>query len=178
MTTNAIYYDTEIRQQAGLSAAVVYNRIKYWCNHNARERKNIHKGIPYCYQSYSKLAQATGYSIATIKRCLRKLLCLGLIFQREKYKKTEVNNFSVINQPIIEQENKQSFRQPESNPVQPKNIENKKEKTQPESKKQTTPPPHFPQSVEDWKNLKGNNFFTAMHKIIRKSKNYRQRDLL
>lgn len=178
MTANAIYYDTKIRQQAGLSAAVVYNRIKYWCNHNALNKKNIHKGIPYCYQSYSKLSQATGYSIATIKRCLRKLLLLGLIFKREKYKKTEVNNFSIINEQMIEkQENKQSFRLPESNPVQPKNTENKKENTQPESKKQS-PPQHLPQSADDWKSVKGDKFFTAMHRIIRKSKNYRQRDLL
>ena len=97
MTTNAIYYDTEIRQQAGLSSAVIYNRIKYWCNHNALNKKNIKNGIAYCYQSYFQLAQATGYSIATVKRCLRKLLSLGLIFKREKYKKTERGNHYEIN---------------------------------------------------------------------------------
>ena len=179
MTTNAVYYDTEIRQQVGLSAAVVYNRIKYWCNRNAMNRKNIHKGIPYCYQSYSKLAQATGYSIATIKRCLRKLLLLGLIFKREKYKRTEINNFSTTNQPMFEaQENKQSFRQPESNSVQPKSIENKKENTQPESKKQQTPPP---QNQKVWhKQLKGNELFDAikLDLAIKKHNNPNQRRLL
>lgn len=162
-----MYYDTEIRQQAGLSSAVIYNRIKYWCNHNALNKKNIKNGIAYCYQSYYQLAQATGYSVATVKRCLRKLLSLGLIFKREKYKKTEVNNFSIISENEV-----QSFRLPE-------NIENKKSTTQPESKKQSTPsPPKMPQSADDWGKLKGNNFFMAMHKIIRKSKDYRQRDLL
>lgn len=159
MTTNAIYYDTEIRQQAGLSAAVIYNRIKYWCNHNALNKKNIKNGIAYCYQSYTQLAQATGYSVATVKRCLRKLLCLGLIFKREKYKKTEINNFSIISENEV-----QSFRLPEKNPVQPKNIENKKENTQPESKKQTTPPP---QTTGEWKGLTKTEYFTRLHGIIR-----------
>lgn len=172
MTTNAIYYDTEIRQQAGLSSAVIYNRIKYWCNHNALNKKNIKNGIAYCYQSYTQLAQATGYSVATVKRCLRKLLCLGLIFKREKYKKTEINNFSIISESEV-----QEFRLPEKNPVQPKNIENKKENTQPESKKQSTPQPQMPQHADDWKTMKGDSFFSAIHKIINKSKNFRQRDL-
>ena len=172
MTTNAIYYDTEIRQQAGLSSAVIYSRIKYWCNHNALNKKNIKNGIAYCYQSYFQLAQATGYSIATVKRCLRKLLSLGLIFKREKYKKTEVNHFSIIDESEV-----QSLHLPENNSVQPKNTENKKENTQPESKKQSTPPPQMPQHANDWKEMKGDNFFTAIHKIINKSKNFRQRDL-
>lgn len=156
MTTNAVYYDTEIRQQAGLSSAVIYNRIKYWCNHNAYKLKNIKNGIAYCYQSYSQLAQATGYSIATVKRCLRKLLRLGLIFKREKYKKTEINNFA-----IIDESKAQSFRQPESNTVQPENIENKKENA--ESKKQSTPPTLSTQ----WEpGLKGANFFQAVKTMI------------
>ena len=161
MTTNAIYYDTEIRQQAGLSSAVIYNRIKYWCNHNALNKKNIKNGIAYCYQSYYQLAQATGYSIATVKRCLRKLLSLGLIFKREKYKKTEVNHFSIIDESEV-----QSFRQPESNPVQPENIENKKENTQPESKKQSTPQ----QTTSEWKGLTKTEYFTRLHGIITRSK--------
>ena len=159
MTTKAIYYDTEIRQQAGLSAAVIYNRIKYWCNHNALNKKNIKNSIAYCYQSYTQLAQATGYSVATVKRCLRKLLFLGLIFKREKYKKTEINNFSIIDENEI-----QSFRLPENNPVQPKNIENKKENTQPESKKQSTPPPK--QSGKWEPGLKGDNWFQAVKTMI------------
>ena len=172
MTTNAIYYDTEIRQQAGLSSAVIYSRIKYWCSRNALNKKNIKNGIAYCYQSYFQLAQATGYSVATVKRCLRKLLLLGLIFKREKYKKTEINHFSIIDESEV-----QSFRLPESNPVQPENTENKKENTQLENKKQSTQPPQMPQHANDWKEMKGDNFFSAIHKIINKSKNFRQRDL-
>ena len=166
MTTNAIYYDTEIRQQAGLSAAVIYNRIKYWCNNNALNKKNIKNGIAYCYQSYTQLAQATGYSVATVKRCLRKLLCLGLIFKREKYKKTEINNFTIYDEDKV-----QSFRLPENNSVQsenntiqPENTENKKENTQPESKKQSTPPPK--QSGKWEPGLKGDNWFQAVKTMI------------
>lgn len=159
MTINAIYYDTEIRQQAGLSSAVIYNRIKYWCNHNALNKKNIKNGIAYCYQSYFQLAQATGYSVATVKRCLRKLLSLGLIFKREKYKKTEVNNFA-----IIDESKAQSFRQPENKPVQPENIENKKENA--ESKKQSTPP----QTTGEWKGLTKTEYFTRLHGIIKNAK--------
>ena len=158
-----MYYDTEIRQQAGLSSAVIYNRIKYWCNHNALNKRNIKNGVAYCYQSYFQLAQATGYSIATVKRCLRKLLRLGLIFKREKFKKTEVNNFA-----IIDESKAQSFRQPEnkpeSNPVQPKSTENKKENT--ESKKQSTPP----QTTGEWKGLTKTEYFTRLHGIIRNAK--------
>lgn len=162
MATNAIYYDTEIRQQAGLSSAVIYNRIKYWCNINALNKKNIKNGIAYCYQSYYQLSQATGYSIATVKRCLRKLLQLGLIFKREKYKKTEVNNFSVFDENQV-----QSFSQPENNTVQPENTEtteNKKENTQPESKTQSTPPP---QTTSEWTGLSKTEYFTRLHNIIK-----------
>lgn len=176
MATNAIYYDTNIRQQAGLSSAVIYNRIKYWCNLNAINRKNLKNGVAYCYQSYYQLSQATGYSIATVKRCLRKLLKLGLIFKREKYKKTEVNNFSIIDENQI-----QSFSQPENNTVQPENTElteNKKENTQPESKKQSTPPP---QNVKVWnKKLTGNDLFNAIKAdlAIKKYNTPNQRRLL
>lgn len=176
MATNAIYYDTEIRQQAGLSSAVIYNRIKYWCNINSLNRKNLKNGIAYCYQSYYQLSQATGYSIATVKRCLRKLLQLGLIFKREKYKKTEVNNFSIVDENQV-----QSFSQPENNTVQPENTEpteNKKENTQPESKKQSTPPP---QNVKVWdKKLTGNDLFNAIKAdlAIKKYNTPNQRRLL
>ena len=177
MATNAIYYDTEIRQQAGLSSAVIYNRIKYWCNINTLNRKNIKNGIAYCYQSYYQLSQATGYSIATVKRCLRKLLQLGLIFKRKKYKKTEVNNFSIIDENQV-----QSFRQPEnkpeSNPVQHKTTENKKENTQLESKTQSPPPP---QNVKVWdKKLTGNDLFNAIKAdlAIKKYNTPNQRRLL
>lgn len=173
MATNAIYYDTNIRQQAGLSSAVIYNRIKYWCNLNALNKKNIKNGIAYCYQSYYQLSQATGYSIATVKRCLRKLLKLGLIFKREKYKKTEVNNFS-----IIDENQEQSFRLPENKPVQPENTEIKKENTQPENKNQSTQPP---QERKVWyQQLKGNELLNAI-KIdltIKKHENPNQRRLL
>lgn len=176
MATNSIYYDTNIRQQAGLSSAVIYNRIKYWCNMNSLNRKNIKNGIAYCYQSYYQLSQATGYSIATVKRCLRKLLQLGLIFKREKYKKTEVNNFSITDENQV-----QSFSQPENNRVQPENIEpteNKKENTQPENKKQSTPPP---QNVKVWdKKLTGNDLFNAIKAdlAIKKYNTPNQRRLL
>lgn len=176
MATNAIYYDTEIRQQAGLSSAVIYNRIKYWCKINALNTKNIKNGIAYCYQSYYQLSQATGYSIATVKRCLRKLLQLGLIFKRKKYKKTEVNNFSIVDENQV-----QSFSQPENNTVQPENTEtteNKKENTQPESKTQSTPPP---QNVKVWdKKLKGNDLFNAIkaNLAIKKYNTPNQRRLL
>lgn len=176
MATNAIYYDTDIRQQAGLSSAVIYNRIKYWCNINSLNRKNIKNGIAYCYQSYYQLSQATGYSIATVKRCLRKLLQLGLIFKREKYKKTEVNNFSIFDGNKV-----QSFSQPENNKVQPENTEtteNKKENTQPESKKQSTLPP---KNVKVWdKKLTGNDLFNAIKAdlAIKKYNTPNQRRLL
>lgn len=176
MATNAIYYDTDIRQQAGLSSAVIYNRIKYWCNINSLNRKNIKNGIAYCYQSYYQLSQATGYSIATVKRCLRKLLQLGLIFKREKYKKTEVNNFSIIDENQV-----QSFSQPENNTVQPENTEtteNKKENTQLENKKQSTLPP---KNVKMWhKKLTGNDLFNAIKAdlAIKKYNTPNQRRLL
>lgn len=167
MATNSIYYDTDIRQQAGLSSAVIYNRIKYWCNVNCLNRKNIKNGIAYCYQSYYQLSQATGYSIATVKRCLRKLLQLGLIFKREKYKKTEVNNFSITDENQV-----QSFSQPENNRVQPENIEPT------ENKKQSTPPS---QNVKVWdKKLTGNALFNAIKAdlAIKKYNTPNQRRLL
>lgn len=167
MTTNAIYYDTEIRQQVGLSSAVIFNRIKYWCNLNAINRKNLKNGVAYCYQSYYQLSQATGYSIATVKRCLRKLLKLGLIFKREKYKKTEINNFSVIDENQV-----QSFSQPENNTVQPENTETT------ENKKQSTPPS---QNVKVWdKKLTGNALFNAIKAdlAIKKYNTPNQRRLL
>ena len=86
-------FDPEVAREVGMNAAVLYQNIHYWCEHNAANERNFHDGRYWTYNSNKAFAELFPYmSAKQIRTALNKLVETGYIvkgsFNRSKFDQT------------------------------------------------------------------------------------------
>lgn len=77
-------FDTEIAKRVGLNAAVLYQNIVFWAEHNMRNGRHFHDGLWWTYNSRKAFAHQFDYlTEKQIRLCLEKLVKAGLIVKGE-----------------------------------------------------------------------------------------------
>lgn len=73
-------FDVEIARRYGVNAAIIFQNIYYWCEHNRANGRNEHDGLFWTYNSRKAFAELFPYlSERQIKTALDKLVEDGLI---------------------------------------------------------------------------------------------------
>lgn len=73
-------FNVEIAQKYGMNAAVIFNNIFYWCEHNRANGRNEHDGLYWTYNSRKAFADLFPYlTERQIRTALDKLIEEGLI---------------------------------------------------------------------------------------------------
>lgn len=73
-------FNVEIAQKYGMNAAVIFNNIFYWCEHNRANGKHEHDGLFWTYNSRKAFADLFPYMTERqIRTALDKLISEGLI---------------------------------------------------------------------------------------------------
>jgi hypothetical protein len=73
-------FNVEIAQEYGMNAAVIFNNIFYWCEHNRANGKHEHDGLFWTYNSRKAFAELFPYlSERQVRTALDKLIEEGLI---------------------------------------------------------------------------------------------------
>lgn len=86
-------FDPEVAKEVGVNAAVIYQNIHYWCEHNAANERNFHEGRYWTYNSNKAFTELFPYmSAKQIRRALDKLIEAGYIakgcFNKSKFDQT------------------------------------------------------------------------------------------
>lgn len=87
------YFDTRVAKDCGINAAVVFENIKFWIEHNRKTGKNEKDGKHWMYQTQAELSEQFDYlSVKQVRTALAKLEEAGYIikgnFNRHKYDRT------------------------------------------------------------------------------------------
>lgn len=73
-------FDPEIADQVGVTAAVIYQNIVWWCEKNAANEKHIHEGRAWTYNSLKAFKELFWYLTENqIRTALKKLEDAGLL---------------------------------------------------------------------------------------------------
>lgn len=102
-------FDTGIAATLGLHAAIVYNHLLYWLQHNYIEGKNFENDKVWTYNSYDEMAKYMPYFTRDqVRRSIEDLVRSGLIikgnFNKNKFDRTAW--YTVPDQSIITCSNK------------------------------------------------------------------------
>ncbi len=85
------FFDTDIAVQLGVNAALIYEHIRYWCEHNEAAKKNYYDGSYWMYSSGNALHEQLPYLTAgAIRTALHKLEDAGYI-KKGNYNNTAMN---------------------------------------------------------------------------------------
>lgn len=77
-------FDTEIAARVGLNAAVLYQNIVFWAEHNMRNNRNYHEGRWWTFNSRRAFSEQFDYlTEKQIRVALDKLVKAGLIVKGE-----------------------------------------------------------------------------------------------
>lgn len=87
------YFDVYVAKEVGVNAAIVYENIAFWVNHNAKQGKNLREGVHWMYATQKELSEQFDYlSIKQVRTALEKLEEHGFImtgsFNRHSYDRT------------------------------------------------------------------------------------------
>ena len=87
------YFDTTIAAEVGINAAIVYENIKFWVQHNAKNGKNFKDEKYWMYSTQAELSEQFEYlSVKQVRTALAKLEDAGYIikgnFNRSGYDRT------------------------------------------------------------------------------------------
>lgn len=87
------YFDTAIAADVGINAAIVFENIKFWINHNEKNGKNLKEGKHWTYSTQKELSEQFEYlSVKQVRTALEKLETAGYIvkgnFNRSGYDRT------------------------------------------------------------------------------------------
>lgn len=87
------YFSPEVAQEAGINAAVIFERLAFWINHNKRKGKNFKDGTHWTYSTQKEIAEQFPYlTLKQTRTAVDKLIAAGFIktgnFNRHKYDKT------------------------------------------------------------------------------------------
>lgn len=81
---SAHQFDTEIAQQVGVNAAVIFQHIVFWCEKNAANGSNLREGRYWTYNSMAAFQELFPYlTFSQIRTALAKLEEVGLILSGE-----------------------------------------------------------------------------------------------
>ncbi|MBR1951955.1 MAG: hypothetical protein IKA32_05230 [Lentisphaeria bacterium] len=87
------YFDVDIAKECGINAAIIYENIKFWVQHNERSGKNFKEDKYWMYSTQKELSEQFEYlSIKQVRTALEKLETAGYIikgnFNRNGYDRT------------------------------------------------------------------------------------------
>lgn len=87
------YFDTAIAADVGINAALVFEHIKFWIQHNEKTGKNLKEGKHWMYSTQKELSEQFEYlSVKQVRTALAKLEDAGYIikgnFNRSGYDRT------------------------------------------------------------------------------------------
>lgn len=87
-------FDPKVAKEVGVNAAVIYQNILFWTQKNAANKRNIHDGYVWTYNSAQALSELFPYlSPDQIRRSLGKLVSAGLIasgnYNKSAYDRTK-----------------------------------------------------------------------------------------
>ena len=87
------YFDTEVAKECGINAAIIYENIKFWIEHNRKNGKNLKEGKTWMYSTQKELSEQFEYlSVKQVRTALEKLETAGYIikgnFNRSGYDRT------------------------------------------------------------------------------------------
>ena len=87
------YFDTAIAADVGINAAILYEHIKFWIQHNEKTGKNLKEGKTWMYNTQAELSEQFEYlSVKQVRTALAKLEAAGYIikgnFNRSGYDRT------------------------------------------------------------------------------------------
>lgn len=87
------YFDTGIAADVGINAALVFEHIKFWIQHNEKTGKNLKEGKHWMYSTQKELSEQFEYlSVKQVRTALAKLEDAGYIikgnFNRSGYDRT------------------------------------------------------------------------------------------
>ena len=87
------YFDTAIAADVGINAAILYEHIKFWIDHNKKTGKNLKEGKHWMYNTQAELSEQFEYlSVKQVRTALAKLEAAGYIikgnFNRSGYDRT------------------------------------------------------------------------------------------
>ena len=132
------YFDTAIAADVGINAAILYEHIKFWIDHNKKTGKNLKDGKHWMYNTQAELSEQFEYlSVKQVRTALAKLEAAGYIikgnFNRSGYDRTTwfALGEKAPQEQTADQEVKESVPAPEIVPV-PEQPE--KPRTSPASK--------------------------------------------
>lgn len=73
-------FDVEIARKYGMNAAVIFQNILYWCDHNRANGRNEHDGLWWTYNSNRAFAEQFPYmTMNQVRYAIDKLVEAGLI---------------------------------------------------------------------------------------------------
>lgn len=73
-------FDVEIARRYGMNAAVIFQNILYWCDHNRTNGRNEHDGLWWTYNSNRAFAEQFPYmTMNQVRYAIDKLIEAGLI---------------------------------------------------------------------------------------------------
>lgn len=87
------YFDVDVAKEVGINAAVIYENIAFWVNHNAKHGKNLKEGEFWTYGTQKDIAAQFDYlSVKQVRTALEKLEEHGYIktgcFNKHGYDRT------------------------------------------------------------------------------------------
>ncbi len=86
-------FNTEVAQEVGVNAAIIFERMAFWINHNKKTGKNFINGVYWTYSTQKEIAEQFEYlTLKQTRTALEKLVESGYLekgnFNRHKYDKT------------------------------------------------------------------------------------------
>lgn len=95
-------FDPEIAERVGLNAAVVYQNLLFWCEHNAANDRHFHDGLYWTYNSMKAFGELFPYLTSKqVRTAIDKLVDAGLIksgnYNKSAYDRTKW--YAVIHLP-------------------------------------------------------------------------------
>lgn len=87
------YFDVDVAKDCGINAAIIYENIKFWIDHNEKAGKNLKEGKTWMYSTQVELSEQFEYlSVKQVRTALEKLEAAGYIikgnFNRSGYDRT------------------------------------------------------------------------------------------
>lgn len=86
-------FDVEVASAVGVHAAVIFDNIAFWIEHNRKAGKNEHEGVFWMYTTQSALSEQFDYlSVKQTRTAIEKLVAAGYLrigrFNRHGYDRT------------------------------------------------------------------------------------------
>lgn len=87
-------FDPDVASKVGINAAVVYQNLMFWCEHNAANDRHFHDGLYWTYNSMKAFGELFPYLTSKqVRTAIEKLVDAGLVrsgnFNKSSYDRTK-----------------------------------------------------------------------------------------